>query len=109
MTSRSSSPTPRTSTKAASPSAPQQDPVGRFEADLDELERIVQQMESGDLTLERSLQLFERGVKLGQQCQQSLDTAELRIRQLAPSPGAEGAADGANPASLPPDEEGIPF
>lgn len=85
------------------------DGVGRFEQDLAELERIVQQMESADLSLETSLRLFERGVKLGQQCQRSLDTAELRVRELAPLPDAPIPADVPDTAGTPPDDEDIPF
>lgn len=79
----------RKRTAADSPSeagkpADEQDPVGRFEADLKELEDIVQQMEAGDLPLEKTLRLFERGVHLSRTCRDSLATAELRIRELLP-------------------------
>lgn len=53
-----------------------------FEEALAELEKIVAQLESGDLTLEASLDLFEKGQKLAQQCNQELETAVLRIEQL---------------------------
>jgi exodeoxyribonuclease VII small subunit len=66
----------------------QDSPVGRFEDALKELEDIVNRMERGDLKLEESLQLFERGVALAQQCRASLESAELRVRQLL----GEGAA-----------------
>lgn len=61
---------------------PAQDPVSRFEAALKELEEIVARMERGDLPLEESLQLFERGVVLTRECRGSLDSAELRVRKL---------------------------
>ena len=61
---------------------PAQDPVSRFEASLKELEEIVARMERGDLPLEESLQLFERGVALTRECRASLDSAELRVRKL---------------------------
>ena len=51
-------------------------------ATLAELESLVTQMETGDLTLEHSLAAFERGVRLTRQCQAALRSAELRIRQL---------------------------
>ena len=53
-----------------------------FEDALAELEKIVAQLESGDLTLEASLDLFEKGQKLAQQCNVQLETAALRVEQL---------------------------
>lgn len=53
-----------------------------FETSLDELETLVEQMESGDLTLEESLQAFERGVALTRSCQNALKSAELRVQKL---------------------------
>ena len=53
-----------------------------FEEALAELEKIVAELESGDLTLEASLSLFEKGQKLAQQCNVQLETAALRIEQL---------------------------
>ena len=58
------------------------DDVARFEAALNELEQIVARLERGELKLEESLQLFERGVALTRACRKSLDTAELKVRQL---------------------------
>lgn len=59
-----------------------QDPVSQFEKTMQELESIVAQMESGDLPLQKSLSLFERGINLAKQCRHSLNTAELRVRNL---------------------------
>lgn len=53
-----------------------------FESSLKELEQIVEQLEAGDLPLERSLELFEHGVKLSRDCQQRLDEAENRVELL---------------------------
>ncbi|MCA9916319.1 MAG: exodeoxyribonuclease VII small subunit [Anaerolineales bacterium] len=53
-----------------------------FEEALAELEKIVAELESGDMTLEASLDLFEKGQKLAQQCSVQLETAALRIEQL---------------------------
>jgi exodeoxyribonuclease VII small subunit len=64
--------------------------VARFEAALAELEQIVGQLERGELKLEESLKLFERGVALARQCRQSLDTAELKVKQLLGEHGAPG-------------------
>jgi exodeoxyribonuclease VII small subunit len=56
--------------------------VAKFEAALNELEQIVSKLERGDLKLEESLKLFERGVALTKQCRKSLETAELTVKQL---------------------------
>ena len=53
-----------------------------FEASLEGLEEIVQQLEGGDLPLEKSLELFEQGIKLSRQCQERLSQAERRIEVL---------------------------
>ena len=53
-----------------------------FESSLEELERIVRQLEQGELTLEKSLELFEQGVKLSRDCQERLNQAERRIEIL---------------------------
>jgi len=53
-----------------------------FEASLEALERIVQQLEDGDLPLEKSLELFEQGIKLSRECQERLGQAERRIEIL---------------------------
>jgi exodeoxyribonuclease VII small subunit len=53
-----------------------------FETSLEELERIVRELEQGELTLEKSLELFEQGVKLSRECQDRLSQAERRIEIL---------------------------
>ena len=53
-----------------------------FESSLEELERIVRELEQGELTLEKSLELFEQGVKLSRECQERLNQAERRIEIL---------------------------
>ena len=53
-----------------------------FEASLEALEQIVQELERGDLPLEKSLELFERGIGLSRQCQDRLNQAERRIEIL---------------------------
>ena len=53
-----------------------------FESSLKELERIVEQLEAGDLPLERSLELFEHGVQLSRDCQKRLDEAERKVEIL---------------------------
>lgn len=53
-----------------------------FETSLEQLEQIVRELEQGDLPLERSLELFERGVTLSRECQERLNQAERRIEVL---------------------------
>jgi len=53
-----------------------------FEASLQSLERIVGELERGELPLEKSLELFEQGVKLSRECQERLGEAERRIEVL---------------------------
>ena len=53
-----------------------------FEAAIAELETIIKQMEDGDLTLERSMELYERGVQLSRFCHSRLEDAERRIEIL---------------------------
>jgi exodeoxyribonuclease VII small subunit len=53
-----------------------------FEASLMALEKIVRELERGDLPLERGLELFEEGVRLSRECQERLNSAERRIELL---------------------------
>src|SRR5919205_1003655 len=61
-----------------------------FEAQLASLERIVRELERGDLPLEQSLELFEQGVRLSRECQERLNEAERRIEVLLR--GGDGSA-----------------
>ena len=53
-----------------------------FEASLKELEKIVKQLEEGDMPLDESLKLFETGVRLARECRERLTNAERRIEVL---------------------------
>jgi len=53
-----------------------------FETSLEALEQIVQDLEEGDLPLEKSLELFEQGIRLSRECQERLSQAERRIEVL---------------------------
>ncbi len=53
-----------------------------FEEAYSELEAIVAKLEAGELSLEESVQLYERGRRLASHCQNLLDKAELRVNQL---------------------------
>jgi exodeoxyribonuclease VII small subunit len=61
---------------------PGEKPVETFESCLDELEKVVRELEGGDLTLDRSLQLFERGMSLSDSCRKQLEEAETRVDML---------------------------
>lgn len=61
-----------------------------FEAALNDLEQVVTRLESGTLSLEESLNEFERGVKLTKQTQKKLSEAEQRVKiLLTDTPDAE--------------------
>lgn len=53
-----------------------------FEKKLGRLEEIVAKMESGDLSLEDSLKMFEEGVKLSRECNTQLQAAEQKVKVL---------------------------
>ena len=53
-----------------------------FEKALEELEELVSSMEDGELSLEGSLQAFEKGIKLTRECQAALKKAEQKVRVL---------------------------
>ena len=57
-------------------------PVLPFEASLEELEKVVKELEAGDLPLERSLELFEKGMSLSEICRKQLEEAETRVEML---------------------------
>ena len=60
-----------------------------FETALAELETLVEKMEQGDLSLEESLQQFERGVQLTRSCQQALKDAEQKVQILLKKDGQD--------------------
>ena len=70
-----------------------------FEAAIAELESIVKKLEEGDLTLEQSLGLYERGVQLSRFCHARLEEAERRIEilnergELKPAPASLSSQD----------------
>ncbi len=55
-----------------------------FEKLFAELEETIAKLEAGDLSLDESLALYQRGMELAKQCGDLLDQAELRIKVLAP-------------------------
>ncbi len=58
------------------------DTVASFETSLEELEKVVKDLEAGDLPLDRSLDLFARGMKLSESCRKQLEDAETRVEML---------------------------
>ena len=85
-----------------------------FEAQLAALERIVRELERGELPLERSLELFEQGVRLSRECQERLNEAERRIEVLLSDPagrpvvaGAFEAEDAGRAGEEEPDDETV--
>ncbi|MGB1272024.1 MAG: exodeoxyribonuclease VII small subunit [Endozoicomonas sp.] len=59
-----------------------------FEQSLADLESLVKQMESGDMSLEQSLKAFERGIRLTRDCQKALTEAEQKVQILLEKNGA---------------------
>jgi exodeoxyribonuclease VII small subunit len=72
-----------------------------FESALAELETIVSRLEQGDLALEQSLALFERGVQLSRLCHTKLEDAERRIEILSERGDVRPAPPGLVPESDP--------
>ncbi len=75
-----------------------QKPLAGFEANLEELEKVVKELEAGDLPLERSLELFEKGVALSNACRKQLEEAETRVEMLLKKDGK------IQPEPFPPDK-----
>ena len=65
------------------------DKLKDFEKSLQHLEKIVSNMESGELGLEESLEQFEKGINLAKNCQDTLANAELRVEQLIEKNGLQ--------------------
>lgn len=71
-----------------------------FETSLTELEQIVGKLEDGDLLLEQSLELFEKGIKLSRECRTRLANAERRIEILIKDAEGNLTAEEIEPESL---------
>ncbi len=56
--------------------------LSNFEEDLEELEKLVENLEKGELSLEESLACFERGIALTRNCQKALSEAEQKVNIL---------------------------
>lgn len=64
-----------------------------FETALNELETLIDKMETGQLSLEDSLQCFEEGIKLARHCQTSLKEAEQKVQILVQKDNGELALE----------------
>tara|TARA_B100001996_G_scaffold195010_1_gene149309 strand:+ start:544 stop:777 length:234 start_codon:yes stop_codon:yes gene_type:complete len=62
--------------------APSKKSTASIESKLNDLEKILEELESGNLELDESLKKFEKGVKLSRECQKALEEAELKIKVL---------------------------
>lgn len=69
-----------------------------FETALEELEKIVGQLEKGQVPLEESIRIYERGEALRRHCDQLLKQAEAKIEKI--TLGADGAAAGTEPLDV---------
>ena len=58
-----------------------------FENSLKELEKVVSELEKGDLTLDTAIENFEKGIKLSKECNKKLDEAEKKINVLVNNDG----------------------
>jgi exodeoxyribonuclease VII small subunit len=64
-----------------------------LEKALTDLEKIVEELESGDLPLEKAMKKFEEGIKLTRDCQAALKDAEQKVEILLKSAGGENLED----------------
>jgi len=64
-----------------------------FEAALKKLEEVVEKLESGEVSLDQSLKLFEQGIGLVRQCSQRLDEVESRVQMLVSDERGERLED----------------
>lgn len=64
-----------------------------FEQSMKELEKIVEELESGDLPLEKALKKFEEGMKLSNFCSKTLEETEAKITMLIKNPDGSVAEE----------------
>lgn len=76
-----------------------------FEQSLKQLEQIVEQLESGDLPLEKALKKFEDGIQLSKLCSSMLDETEKKITLLTKGHNGKISEQPFNAASIEPDNE----
>jgi exodeoxyribonuclease VII small subunit len=66
-----------------------------FEAAMAELEKVVEQLERGDVPLDQSIALYERGAKLKARCEEKLKEAQEKVEQITLS--SDGQPTGTKP------------
>lgn len=59
------------------------DTIGSFEASLKRLEQIVEELENGEVTLDKALEMYEEGVELSKFCIERLTQAEMKLKKLS--------------------------
>ena len=64
-----------------------------FESTITELETLVEEMEHGDISLEDSLEKFERGIELTRSCQKALQEAEQKVQTLIEKKSGDTLSD----------------
>ena len=85
--------------KAPNPPAPEPDIASLpFEKAIEELENIVRRLERGEVPLEESIAIYERGEALKRHCEALLKRAEARIEKITVGPGGE--AQGTSPLDV---------
>jgi len=77
----------------------------RFDEALAQLEKLVETLEQGDLSLERSLQHYEQGIGLARECRQSLNAAEQKVQILQARDADEGDGDAGELSDFEPDAD----
>ncbi|MEP6821306.1 MAG: exodeoxyribonuclease VII small subunit [Chthoniobacterales bacterium] len=85
-----------------SSSAKKSSPELNFEAAMDRLEAIVEQMESGEMQLEELIVRYEEGMKLVKTCQERLASAEQRIEIITRNHAGKPVVQPFDPAAAPP-------
>lgn len=61
-----------------------------FEKSLNELEKIVEELQNGDISLDESIKLFEKGMELTNDCRKTLETARQKITSLTEEEQKDG-------------------
>lgn len=64
-----------------------------FEAKMARLNEIAKQLESGELSLEESLEMFEEGIMLSKECQEHLNLADMKVRKIVERAGKLSTED----------------
>ena len=65
----------------------------KFEKAMDRLEKIVEELENGELDIDKSLEIFEEGIKMSRVCSKKLNEAEKKIEKLTRNQKGELVTD----------------